>query len=400
MKAFFVILSLLLFASYSFSRDKISKDIIHNKNILRSKKRSAKKIKNKLEDIASTIIAKKREISIINNNIRQSDIFLENQKKQYVKKMKELNFLQGNISLLSKTKDKIKKQIIQIISKELSIEIIGNYRNNISLKSIISQEIVNSLSKILRDKFDKIRQKYDNVNKKIDNVTKKIKDLKAYIKKVQNRKKVLAKNIAKRIKNIKYLKYQKVLYDRKLNRIFYEQNAIKKTLTKLNILKLRKRFKKPTRVKNSNINSQKIRKFGTSYQKGRVVRYRGRKTIAPLKSFYIKRKFGEYYDPIYKIRIFNESVVLGSKIPNAKVKNVLNGKVIFAKATPILDNVVIVENADGIHTIYAHLSKIAPTVKKGMKIRKGYVLGRIKNELTFEVTQKNNHINPLKLIRF
>jgi len=65
-----------------------------------------------------------------------------------------------------------------------------------------------------------------------------------------------------------------------------------------------------------------------------------------------------------------------------------------------LDNVVIVENADGIHTIYAHLSKIAPTVRKGMKIRKGYVIGRIKNELTFEVTQKNNHINPLKLIRF
>jgi len=400
MKVFFVILSLFLFASYSFSRDKISKDIIHNKNILRSKKRSANKIKNKLEDIASTIISKKREINIINNNIRQSDLFLENQKKQYVEKMKELNSLQGNISLLNKTKDKIKKQIIQIISKELSIEVIGNYKNNTSLKSIISQEIVTSLGKILRDKFDKIRQKYDNVNKKIDNVTKKIRDLKIYIKKVQNRKKILAKNIGKRIKNIKYLKYQKVLYDRKLNRIFYEQNAIKKTLTKLNILKSKKRSKKPIRVKNSNINSQKIRKFGTSYQKGRVVRYRGRKTIAPLKSFYIKRKFGEYYDPIYKIRIFNESVVLRSKIPNAKVKNVLNGKVIFAKSTPILDNVVIVENADGIHTIYAHLSKIAPTVRKGMKIRKGYVIGRIKNELTFEVTQKNNHINPLKLIRF
>jgi len=233
MKVFFVILSLFLFASYSFSRDKISKDIIHNKNILRSKKRSANKIKNKLEDIASTIISKKREINIINNNIRQSDLFLENQKKQYVEKMKELNSLQGNISLLNKTKDKIKKQIIQIISKELSIEVIGNYKNNTSLKSIISQEIVTSLGKILRDKFDKIRQKYDNVNKKIDNVTKKIRDLKIYIKKVQNRKKILAKNINKRIKNIKYLKYQKVLYDRKLNRIFYEQNAIKKTLTKI-----------------------------------------------------------------------------------------------------------------------------------------------------------------------
>ncbi len=66
----------------------------------------------------------------------------------------------------------------------------------------------------------------------------------------------------------------------------------------------------------------------------------------------------------------------------------------------MLDNVVIVENANGIHTIYAHLSRIAPTIKKGVKIRKGYVVGRVKSELIFEVTQKNAHINPLSLIRF
>lgn len=58
-----------------------------------------------------------------------------------------------------------------------------------------------------------------------------------------------------------------------------------------------------------------------------------------------------------------------------------------------MDNVIIVENADGIHTIYAHLSQIAPTIKVGSRI-KGYVIGRIYDELTFEVTQKNYHINP------
>ncbi len=78
----------------------------------------------------------------------------------------------------------------------------------------------------------------------------------------------------------------------------------------------------------------------------------------------------------------------------------LDGKVVYAKDTAILDRVVIVENSYGIHTIYAHLSKIAPTIKVGKKIKKGYVLGRVESDLSFEVTQKSYHINPLELIRY
>ncbi|DAB33119.1 MAG TPA: hypothetical protein CFH79_00210 [Sulfurospirillum sp. UBA11407] len=120
--------------------------------------------------------------------------------------------------------------------------------------------------------------------------------------------------------------------------------------------------------------------------------------MAPLEDFVVKRKFGNYIDPIYKIKIFNESVILSSNVPNAKVQNVLDGKVIYAKDTAVLEKVVIVENSYGIHTIYAHLSKIAPTIKVGEKIRKGYVIGRVEQDLTFEVTQKNYHIDPLELI--
>ena len=114
--------------------------------------------------------------------------------------------------------------------------------------------------------------------------------------------------------------------------------------------------------------------------------------------FTVKRKFGDYVDPIYKIKIFNESVVLASSTPDATVKSVLSGKVIFAKDTASLEKVVIIENSDEIHTIYAHLSKIAPTIQVGQKIKKGYVIGRVDDDLTFEVTQKNFHIDPLELI--
>uniref|UniRef100_UPI00263A1100 murein hydrolase activator EnvC family protein n=1 Tax=uncultured Campylobacter sp. TaxID=218934 RepID=UPI00263A1100 len=103
-------------------------------------------------------------------------------------------------------------------------------------------------------------------------------------------------------------------------------------------------------------------------------------------------------DPIYNIKIFNESVVLSANSADAKVKSVFNGKVVFAKETAMLDKVVIIENPNGIHTIYAHLSQIAPTVKVGAKVQKGYVIGRVQRDLTFEVTQKNYHIDPLELI--
>jgi len=141
-----------------------------------------------------------------------------------------------------------------------------------------------------------------------------------------------------------------------------------------------------------------VRQIGSSYQDSKVQKYRGRKTIAPLDNFSVKRSFGDYIDPVYKIKIFNESVILSANEENAKVKNVLDGKIIYAKDTAMLDKVVIVENSYGIHTIYAHLSKIAPTISVGKKIKKGYILGRVDRDLTFEVTQKSYHIDPLELI--
>jgi murein DD-endopeptidase MepM/ murein hydrolase activator NlpD len=45
------------------------------------------------------------------------------------------------------------------------------------------------------------------------------------------------------------------------------------------------------------------------------------------------------------------------------------------------------------------MDKIAPTIREGKKVKKGYVIGRVQKELMFEVTQKNRHIDPLELIR-
>jgi murein DD-endopeptidase MepM/ murein hydrolase activator NlpD len=65
----------------------------------------------------------------------------------------------------------------------------------------------------------------------------------------------------------------------------------------------------------------------------------------------------------------------------------------------MLGKVVVVSHSGKMHTVYAGLSKIAPNIKKGSKIKKGYVIGKVSRKLIFEATKNSKHINPLKLIR-
>jgi murein DD-endopeptidase MepM/ murein hydrolase activator NlpD len=182
---------------------------------------------------------------------------------------------------------------------------------------------------------------------------------------------------------------------------------LKKTLAQLNIIKIdeikkakeQEERRKAFAVKTSAKNLPKVKRHGSSYQVVKTRRYYGEKTIPPLSSYRITKRYGTYTDPIYGIKVFNESISMKPNKSGAKVKNVFNGKVIYADKTAVLKNIVIIEHKNGIHTIYANLSKISPNVKAGKKIKKGYVIGRVDDELIFEVTQKSYHINPVRLFK-
>ena len=65
----------------------------------------------------------------------------------------------------------------------------------------------------------------------------------------------------------------------------------------------------------------------------------------------------------------------------------------------MLGKVVVVAHSGKMHTVYAGLSKIAPTIRVGKKIKKGYVVGKVRRKLVFQATKNSKHINPLRLIR-
>lgn len=143
-----------------------------------------------------------------------------------------------------------------------------------------------------------------------------------------------------------------------------------------------------------------VRKLGSSAKGVKISNYRGAKTISPLKSYDVTKKFGKYYDKVYKMELFNESVSLKTRVPNAKVFNVLRGQIVYAKQNSgLLENVVIVKHKNNLHTIYSHLDRISPNLKVGKWIKKGYVVGRVNDTLMFQATKNSRYIDPLQLIK-
>jgi murein DD-endopeptidase MepM/ murein hydrolase activator NlpD len=142
-----------------------------------------------------------------------------------------------------------------------------------------------------------------------------------------------------------------------------------------------------------------VKQYGSSYQANNIQAYRGARTISPLAHARVVKKFGTYIDPIYKIKIFNDNVVLRAPGLNAKIRNVLNGKVVYIGENSMLGKVVIIEHGNRLHTIYAALDRISPLLHNGSRVKKGTIIGRIKRKLIFQATQNSKYINPLRLIR-
>ncbi|MBK2001049.1 MULTISPECIES: murein hydrolase activator EnvC family protein [Campylobacter] len=396
-KIFFIILFLFLAYAqiYANALNEKAKNLEENKRI-------QQQLNKKLEDLASDILNGEKTLKDLSFQIQtlnsQTAKLEESAKAQY----KELNLLTTQNGDLLKSRASMEGKLIALMAKDFAYDLPIPQGYVEGKESFIAFEILGKLDKVLSNEIFKLSKDYEDVSKLID-------DKQAQIQKINDNLKVYNAQIVKlqdlrkkQVDEINRQKTDRAIYVKKLEDLQAQQDELRKTLDQLRIIQRKQAEKEQEKssIDNSKIanNDQKIRQLGSSYQGGAIKRYTGKKTIAPLDSFTVKQKFGNYIDPIYNIKIFNESVVLKSKKSDAVVKNVLNGKVVFAKDTSMLARVVIVEHDDGIHTIYAHLDKIAPNIKVGKNIKKGAIVGRIKNDLTFEVTQKNFHINPLELI--
>ena len=362
---------------------------------LEENKRTQEQLNKKLDDLANDILNGEKSLKELNLQIENLNIQTLKLEDSVKAQNKELGTLSSQNEKLLKSKSSMQSKLISLLARDFAYDLPIPQGYIESKESFMVFEILSSLSEVLNDEIFKLSKDYENISKLIEEKQGQIKKINDNLKDYNTQISKLKDLKQRQVLEINKQKTDREIYAKKLSDLQNQQEELRQTLNQLKIIDKAKPEEKE--VKNTQ-NNQQIRQIGSSYQGSSVKKYTGKKTIAPLDSFSVKQKFGNFIDPIYKIKIFNENVVLRSNKSDAMVKNVLDGKVVFAKNTSLLARVVIVEHNDGIHTIYAHLDKIAPNISVGKNLKKGAVVGRIKNDLTFEVTQKNFHINPLELI--
>jgi murein DD-endopeptidase MepM/ murein hydrolase activator NlpD len=308
---------------------------------------------------------------------------------------------------LKSTQEKLEEELVFTIAQSVSLSVILEEEMDASEKSLIEFEVLTVMLEESKQKIKKLNAEFYDNSKNIDTLNEHANSLEVEIASIDAKRKDLIATNKKNIKDLKELEIAKNSYKKELKDILKKQDQLKETLAKLNIIKIdeinrakeeeqrRKAF--DAKSMDSDDNLPNVKKHGSSYQAVKTKKYVGSKTIAPFNPYTITKKYGTYTDPIYGIKVFNESISLKPKVNNEKVKTVFNGRIIYADKTAVLKNIVIIEHDNELHTIYANLSQISPNIKKGMKIKKGYTIGRVDDELIFEVTQKSYHIDPENL---
>ncbi len=402
------VLFLFLIPLMLFGATSVDKKIKNTSKRLHNYSKNYKKLNKKMAKTAEAILRQKKEIEKQKKSIQQLEKELSEKSSSYKENKKQLEYLLKRKEELRKKADALEQELAFAIAKSVSLSVLLDEKYSKNVDSIIELEVLKAKLKNHKEKIKKLNGEYFSIVNNIEHLSSQAKALKASIKEIDRKKKRLLAIQKKNKKDLKKLKLAKVSYKKELKNLLKKQDELKRTLSRLNIIKIdeekRRREKKRreqafAKTKIDTKNMPKVKQYGKSYQNIKTKRYRGPKTIAPLESYTITKKYGTYTDPIYGIKVFNESISMKPKKKNARVKNVFNGKVIYADTTAVLDNIVIIEHKNGLHTIYANLSQIAPYVKKGKRIKQGYVIGRVSDELIFEVTHKSLHINPIRLFR-
>lgn len=402
-------LILILAFTILFAKTSVDANIKKASNKLSSFSKNYTNVNKKMAKTAKAILKQKREIETQQkhlDSLKKELALKENSYNENKTQLKDLKKVQIN---LKATQEKLEEELVFTIAQSVSLSIILEEEIAASQESLMEFEVLKVMLENSKKRVKELNNKFYSNSKNIDILNAHASFLEIEIANIDTKRKELITTQKKNKKALKKLTNAKNSYKKELKKLLRKQDLIKKTLAKLNIIKIdeinkakeeeerRKAFNSKKIVSDKDL--PKVKKHGSSYQRVKTKKYVGRKTIAPFSPYTITKRYGTYTDPIYGIKVFNESISLKPKVKNTKVKTVFNGKVIYADKTAVLDNIVIVEHLNGLHTIYANLTQISPNIKKGTKIKKGYTIGRVSDELIFEVTQKSYHINPERLFK-
>ncbi len=445
---YFIVSYSLLYGSIKDIENKINT----NKKAFSSISSKKDNLSNNIKALANRINEEEKAYQNIINILDTTNTQLVLNKMRLQSAKSKIDKLKAESEKLTKIKNKIEQDVVDFVIERYAMSMGIEQANKESLQDVIGKEVYTLVFDNTKQEILDININYLKVNNQIRDNERKIREINTYLNK-QNSIKERYKNLEiTHEKKLESLKKQHKKYQLSLQKTIDKQNQITDLLGSLNILKKEEIKKEEERIRKEKEKQRKkelerkrkerqeklaklkaakkettkevipskktkqmkfekrkdldkdidveVRKIGSSAKGIKISKYNGVKTMAPLKSYNITKKFGKYYDDVYRMELFNESVSLKTKIPNAKVFSVFRGQVVYAKQNSgLLANVVIVKHKNNLHTIYSHLDKISPTLTVGKWIPKGYVVGRINDTLEFQATKNSKYIDPMKLIK-
>lgn len=395
-------------------RKEIDAKLAANKSRLDRLKKEKQSLSNKVDNLGNEINKSQARMRRLQVKIDALSQNIDANKEKSAHNAELLERSRMKLVELNEKKEKIRSALISLIAQNIGMSYILEAKTMQSRDDIVLEQIFKIVNNKSKGALDTLSEAEVATSSKIEALKSSIKTLSSIIMTQKDRQDELLKATRAQAKLVANLKDKIRVYNARLRANDRARSNVDNILEKLNILRRDSATKKEredsiarreelAKRKENNILDDSaalnVRQVASSYRQIATLRYHGPKTIAPLKHYKLVQRYGDYFDPVYKMKIFNEAVLLAPRRENAMVRNILAGRVVYAKYTPILKNIVVIENANGLHTIYAQMDKIAPTIKVGANIKKGYIIGRVSTHLSFEVTKKDKHIDPMDLIR-
>ncbi|NLO16793.1 MAG: peptidoglycan DD-metalloendopeptidase family protein [Arcobacter butzleri] len=411
----------------------IDEQIHKNQNVLAQSQNIQSETNIKIQLLAKEIESQNSELNKVSQEVQKLEQLISQDQNKLISSKDEIALLKKSATTLAEDKKRYEEEIVSTIINEFALSLGIQYSSNKTIDELIDKETYSLLLENTLDEIKKLDTRYHQITQNQVENQKQINKLQSFIDQNEKKRKELAVLLKKQGDNVANLEQKHKEYQAQLQSIIDKQNELNSLLQKLNIIKKEEVQKEEERAKAAqkaqqerqdrlkaeqakattpdtttipqNIKSPtlenvdiQVRQIGSSVKGVETTKYKGSKTISPLSSYEITKRFGKYHDPIYKIELFNDSITMAPKSIDTKVYSVLNGKVVYLKkSNNSSDNTIIIEHSNGLHTVYSNLEQISPTIEQNKLIKQGYAIGRVKESLVFQAIINSAFVNPVEL---
>ena len=324
----------------------------------------------KLEATMIKIVHGAKVVSAQERYIQQLELRVRQHQARYLADKGALRLLLAQQHQLQEKQDALEIQLVGMLSQHHAMLLLGDAPTRMG-DDVIAQEIIRRYASVMEKTIHRLNLSFLANQKKMHLLVQQSEKVRRSIIFIERETQMLYHAKRQREAQQMLLNKEEKTYKKALNHIAVQAEYLSQSLAQLHGEK------------------EKI-EASMGY-------YRGEKTIAPLAKYRLVRRFGTYTDPIYRIRVQNQSVTLAPTQDN-RVRTILEGRIVLMTNTPLLGNVIVIEHKEQLHSIYAHIDVMAPMLTQGMDLPKGSIIGRAQKELLFQVTQNSTKIDPMSII--